>query len=187
MAAIILLRHTLAFPASTFGIITRFISMETNFTAIDFETAQGYRWSICQVGLVRVVNGQTVAKLDLLIQPPDNYYWNKFIDIHGITPDVTQHAPAFNEVWPVLEPFIANQNVVAHNGAFDFSCLKQTLEWYGVNVPDFKRNCTYRIFNKSLDVLCDEQQIELNHHNALSDASACAALYLFHLNQLEII
>ncbi len=25
-----------------------------SFTAIDFETAQGYRWSICQVGLVRV-------------------------------------------------------------------------------------------------------------------------------------
>ena len=27
-----------------------------SFTAIDFETAQGKRWSICQVGLVRVEN-----------------------------------------------------------------------------------------------------------------------------------
>jgi len=31
--------------------------MTGNFTAIDFETAQGYRWSICQVGLVRVEQG----------------------------------------------------------------------------------------------------------------------------------
>ena len=81
-------------------------SLETNFTALDFETAQGYRWSICQVGLVKVENGQTVAKLDLLVQPPDNYYWDKFIDIHHISPDVTHNAPLFNEVWPIIEPFI---------------------------------------------------------------------------------
>ena len=31
--------------------------MKNSFTAIDFETAQGYRWSICQVGLVRYENG----------------------------------------------------------------------------------------------------------------------------------
>jgi len=30
------------------------------FTAIDFETAQGKRWSVCQVGIVRVENGQVV-------------------------------------------------------------------------------------------------------------------------------
>lgn len=29
-----------------------------NFTAIDFETAQGARWSICQVGIVRVENDE---------------------------------------------------------------------------------------------------------------------------------
>lgn len=31
--------------------------MKNTFTAIDFETAQGKRWSICQVGLVRIENG----------------------------------------------------------------------------------------------------------------------------------
>lgn len=31
--------------------------MNKTFTAIDFETAHGKRWSICQVGLVRVENG----------------------------------------------------------------------------------------------------------------------------------
>jgi len=39
------------------------------FTAIDFETAQGYRWSICQVGLVRVNNGIITDEINLLIQP----------------------------------------------------------------------------------------------------------------------
>ena len=33
--------------------------MLNTFTAIDFETAKGYRWSICQVGLVREENGNS--------------------------------------------------------------------------------------------------------------------------------
>ncbi|MGZ9677497.1 hypothetical protein [Flavobacterium sp. GNP002] len=56
-----------------------------NFTAIDFETTQGYRWSICQVGLVRVENGIITKEINLLVQPPNNCYWSRFTDIHGIT------------------------------------------------------------------------------------------------------
>jgi DNA polymerase-3 subunit epsilon len=51
--------------------------MKNTFTAIDFETAQGYRWRICQVGPVRVENGIVTKTLDLLVQPPDNYYWSR--------------------------------------------------------------------------------------------------------------
>jgi DNA polymerase III subunit epsilon len=59
------------------------------FTAIDFETAQGKRWSICQVGVVRVENGIIVNEIDLLVQPPDNCYFYKNIEIHRITPEGT--------------------------------------------------------------------------------------------------
>ena len=38
-----------------------------NFTAIDFETAQDYRWGICQVGIVRVENGTNPNDLNLLM------------------------------------------------------------------------------------------------------------------------
>jgi DNA polymerase-3 subunit epsilon len=101
-----------------------------SYTAIDFETAQGKRWSICQVGLVRVENQIIKEQLSILVQPPDNYYWNNFIDIHGISPEQTADAPTFDKIWHQIEPFIKNQNVVAHNGfAFDFHCLKQTLDY----------------------------------------------------------
>lgn len=46
--------------------------MENTFTAIDFETAHGYGWGICQVGLVRLENGAITDEIDLLVQPPDN-------------------------------------------------------------------------------------------------------------------
>jgi DNA polymerase-3 subunit epsilon len=154
-----------------------------NFTAIDFETAQGYRWSICQVGLVKVVNGIIEEELNLLVQPPDNYYWKRFIDIHGITPAKTANAPTFDKIWHKVEPFIKDQTVVAHNGfAFDFPVLCKTLEYYGKQEPFYEKRCTYRIYKKGLASLCCDYDIELNHHDALSDARACAELYLKYLS-----
>lgn len=158
--------------------------MLNSYTAIDFETAQGKRWSICQVGLVRVENQIITEQLSILVQPPDNYYWNNFIDIHGISPEQTADAPTFDKIWHQIEPFIKNQNVVAHNGfAFDFHCLKQTLDYYQISSPEFIGHDTYRIFRGSLASLCEHYKISLNHHEALSDAMACATLFKIHLTQ----
>ena len=99
--------------------------MAPSFTAIDFETAQGSRTSICQVGLVRVEQGVITDEINILVQPPDNYYWDKLIAIHGITPEDTANAPTFDKIWDQIEPYITNQTVVAHNGmAFDFPVLE---------------------------------------------------------------
>lgn len=153
--------------------------MTNTFTAIDFETAHGKRWSICQVGIVRVELGIITNEISLLVQPPANYYWSSFIDIHGITPQDTANAPTFDKVWHTLEPFISNQSVVAHNGlAFDFPVLAKTMEYYGLKAPDYEKHCTYRIFRDNLASLCQKYNVYLNHHDALSDARACAMLYL---------
>lgn len=156
--------------------------MHNSYTAIDFETAQGKRTSICQVGLVRIENEIVTEQLSILVQPPENYYWNNFIDIHGITPEQTADAPTFDKIWHQIEPFIKNQHVVAHNGfGFDFPCLKQTLEYYNIANPEFTGHCTYRIFGTHLASLCEKYNISLKHHDALSDAKACAELFKLHL------
>ncbi len=110
--------------------------MSNSFTAIDFETAQGKIPSICQFGLVRYENGLITNELNILVQPPGNYYWSNFIDIHGITPEDTENSPTFDKIWYQLEPFIKDQSVVAHNGmSFDFPVLAKTLNYYGIEVP----------------------------------------------------
>ena len=153
-----------------------------SFTAIDFETAQGCRWSICQVGLVRVENGIITKEINLLVQPPDNYYWSRFTAIHGISAKDTINTPTFNQIWHQIAPYIENQNVVAHNGfGFDFLVLNKTLEYYGIALPDYNKFCTYRIYKSNLANLCEKYAIELNHHNALSDARACGELFLRYL------
>lgn len=152
------------------------------FTALDFETATGYRNSICQVGLVRVENGIITQEVNLLVQPPNNYYWSRFTDIHGISAKTTLNAPPFDQVWNQIAPYIENQNVVAHNGfGFDFPVLYKTLAYYNLPTLAYNKFCTYKIYRSNLANLCQEHNIPLNHHDALSDARACAELYLMTL------
>ena len=152
-----------------------------SFTAIDFETAQGKRWSVCQVGIVKVENGKVVDTFKSLIKPPGNEYFWMNTNIHGINASMTVNSPTFKSLWTQIKPFIHNQNLVAHNAAFDVSCLKQTLDYYALPHPVFNQHCTLKIYGEGLSDLCDQFGIELEHHDALSDAMACAELFLKHL------
>ena len=160
--------------------------MENTFTAIDFETAYGTGgYGICQVGLVRFEKGKISKEINLLVQPPNNTYWQKFTDIHGITAEDTANSLTFDKVWPEIEPYIKGQTVVAHNGmSFDFPTLSNTLKYYGMQAPEYEKQDTLRIFKGDLASLCKEYKIPLNHHDALSDAQACAQLYLIYLEKL---
>lgn len=67
----------------------------TDFAAIDFETANKERSSVCSVGIVIVRNGEITEKLYRLIRPYPNYYsyWNT--QVHGLTFQDTACAPTF--------------------------------------------------------------------------------------------
>lgn len=149
------------------------------FTAIDFETAQGARWSICQVGIVRVEKGEIIKSFSKLIKPPKNEYQRSNTQIHGINGEITENSPTFLEVWPEIKDFIEDQLVVAHNSDFDIDCLVQTLIFYNLPVPNLKVDCTYRRSNLKLNELCAALDITLdNQHDACCDALACAKAYL---------
>lgn len=148
------------------------------FTAIDFETAQGKAWSICQVGLVRVENGIVVDEVSFLVQPPRNEYFWRNIQVHGITPEDTANCLTFDELYSKIAHYIEYEDVVAHNINFDARCLEQTLQYYDIAVPKYTKHCTYKLFKKKLNLCCEQYGIELNHHEALSDARACAQLFM---------
>lgn len=155
--------------------------IEDSFTAIDFETAQWNPNSICQVGLIRVENGLIVEKVNQLVRPPNNQYFYKNIEIHGIKPEDTEDAPNFDAVWCDIKKFVEDQVLVAHNSQFDVNCLRHTLAYYDEIQPVFEERCTRKIYRRGLSYLSKKYKIALNHHDALSDANACAQLYLKHL------
>ena len=158
-----------------------------NFTAIDFETATAKRFSICQVGLVRVENGNISNVLSIRIKPPNNEYskWNMMIT--GLSPSDTVNAPTFHEIWDEIRQYIENNLIVAHNAAFDVDCLVKTLEYYKIPIPYFEVDCTYQKTNLSLEALCEALDVELrNHHDAEHDALACAHAYIKLSNNIPL-
>lgn len=154
-----------------------------NFVAIDFETAQGPRWSACAIGIIRVESGYIVEKFYSLIQPPNNEYNQQNINKHGITPNMTLSRPFFSEIFPIIKTYINGSLIVAHNMAFDLDVLRSSADFYKIDKSGikFQTDCTYSIFKEKLNICCEKYNIKIDHHDPLSDAEACARLYLLHL------
>ena len=70
-----------------------------NFVAIDFETANFEKSSVCSVGICIVQNGEIVDNYYSLIRPVPNYYCQRCQEVHGLGPSDTNDAPEFPEVW----------------------------------------------------------------------------------------
>lgn len=156
-----------------------------NFAAIDFETANQHRTSVCSVGIVIVRNGIIAEKIYRLIRPePEWYsYWNT--KVHGLRAKDTENAPVFPEVWTDIAPKIEDLSLVAHNSPFDEGCLKAVFRMYQMDYPDYEFFCTCRGARKALPGLENYQLHTVaarvgyhlkNHHHALADAEACAEI-----------
>lgn len=154
------------------------------FTAIDFETASYQRTSACQLGVVVVEKGGIVDSRSWLIKPPSPLF--HFTYIHGITYDMVRQQPTFQELWPSIQPYIANKTLAAHNATFDISVLVAVLNHYKLEVPAFQvidsltvaRKAWPGLSNHKLNTVASHLCCELQHHDAASDARACAEILL---------
>jgi len=157
-----------------------------DFAAIDFETANYQRTSVCSVGVVIYRDGQKVDEFYSLIKPEPEYYNYACTQVHGLRREDTEDAPVFPEVWKQIEPLIEGLPLVAHNKAFDESCLKAVFRCYQMDYPDYPFYCTLQKSRKvwpgghhNLDIIAARCGYDLtNHHHALADADACAAIAL---------
>lgn len=162
--------------------------MSISFTAIDFETANGSPASPCAVGLVKVADSKIVEQLSFLIQPPAPHDWfhEGNIRVHGIRPsDVIDGATA-SEALNLINAFVANDVLVAHNAPFDMGVLRATAAHLEQPLPDLRYTCSLAIARKTYNL--DSYRLnevafaigheEFNHHDALADSDACARIML---------
>ena len=155
-----------------------------NFTAIDFETANEGRASACAVGVVRVRGGVVVESFETLLRPRVLRVDWRNQAVHGIAVERLYNAPTLADVWPQLLPYLHRQAVVAHNSAFDVSVLEYSCRDFGVPIPTFHCLCSVKLARVAwpnlerhkLDHVAAHFGIQLNHHDALSDARACAEI-----------
>ena len=155
-----------------------------NFLAIDFETANYQKHSACSIGLVRVQNGVITDKVVHLIRPPSREF--VFTYIHGLTWSDVASSDDFGKLWPKIQPLFKEVDfLAAHNAGFDKGVLQACCQLYKIEAPKTPFQCSMQMARKQLGIyptklsdVCRHLKIKLNHHEALSDAHACAQIVL---------
>ncbi len=172
-----------------------------SFVAIDFETAT---WgAACAVGIAHFEDGVKIDERYTLINPrisPRRWDYGA-IRIHGIRPEDVRDAPTFEDIWPELIHYAACYPLIAHNANFDMGVLRSELARANLASPSIRYGCSMQLArsawprrpkslpedatvaqitalpeNHKLSTLSEYLGIELDHHNALSDAVACGQI-----------
>lgn len=180
-----------------------------SFVAIDFETAS---WNAaCAVGIVHFEDGKAIDSRYTLLNPRINpRSWQRgAIRVHGITPDQVIDSPTFEDIWPELVHYAACYPLVAHNAGFDMGVLGSELSRFNLAAPSIRYGCSMQLAraawpkrrmkdveaagdgplrdapeNHKLNTLSEFLGVELDHHNALSDAQACGEITVRAVEQL---
>lgn len=152
-----------------------------DFVAIDFETANNFRGSPCEVALVKVQDGKIVESLSSLLYQESFAGFNT--NLHGITPAMVRESPTIQEFWPKLSEFIGDLPLVAHYAAFDTGVLRDSLGLEAFQSP-LKYFCTVVLSRQALSLpshglpwVANHLEIEFEEtHRGLPDAMAAASI-----------
>jgi len=155
------------------------------YVVVDIETTGGNNTynRITEIGMVKVVAGEVIDTYQTLINPQRRIP-STITRLTGISDDMVADAPLFCEIAEQVATFTDDAVFVAHNVNFDYGFIKQ--EFARLEKP-FRRPklCTVREMRRvkpglesySLANLTGHFQIHMQqHHRALSDAKAAAAL-----------
>lgn len=156
-----------------------------DFVSVDVETATPDVSTICQIGVVQFKGGKVINEWSTYVNPGCPFdSINK--SIHGIDESKVAEAPSFAIASKRLNDFAHNQIVACHSH-FDRVSITRAHDAAGLQVGAFTWLDTARVARRvwasspppngyGLRSLCDFLSIELQHHDALSDARAAGLL-----------
>jgi DNA polymerase III subunit epsilon len=154
----------------------------STFVAIDFETADHGPDSACAIGLVRVSGTRIVQRQRYLIRPTRRSFF--FTPVHGITWEHVQGQPTFEVLWPTIRDLLLRADFIAsHNASFDRRILEACCQAANIQTPHIPYVCTMKLARRvwdirptSLPIVARHLGLPIRHHDALSDAEACAGI-----------
>jgi DNA polymerase-3 subunit epsilon len=160
-------------------------AIPADFVCIDTETANSTRSSLCAVGVALVRDGAVVAGTAELVDPQCEF--NPFnTRVNGIDEAAVAGAQNLPMVWDDLTALCSGRTLAFHNATFDVGVLRSSAANYELPGFDAEVTCTMRLARRvwptypsyGLAVLCGELGIDLDHHQAGSDAAGCAEIAL---------
>ena len=156
------------------------------FAIVDIETSGGKpeRDGMIEIAIV-ISDGQKIISQFSSLINPQNSIPAMIVKLTGITDQMVEEAPLFEELAPTIYETLKDCIFVAHNANFDYSWVRYKLLQSGfkINCP---RICTVKTSRKllpghdsySLGKLSDSLEIVLeNRHRALGDALATTEIF----------
>jgi DNA polymerase-3 subunit epsilon len=154
------------------------------FVAIDVETANTNRASICQIGIVRFEHGQIAEEWETLVDPED-VFAPMNISIHGISPRMVSGQPKLPALADDLRRMLEGSICVSHSH-FDRGAMTRAFERYAMPPIESEWIDTVRVARRTwpncglpsygLANVCRMLGHPLRHHDALEDARACGTI-----------
>lgn len=158
--------------------------MEHSFAAIDFEMACYSKLSPCSLGIAIFDHGSLTESRSWLIKPAERGNFS-FTNLHGICWDDVKNHGTLKDIWYELQGMLHNRFIVAHNANFDLPILKQNLEHYEIEYPNYYFGCTRQLAMRNfshlidykLETVCELLSIEYGNHEAEADAVSCGRIF----------
>lgn len=156
------------------------------FFALDVETANNDRGSICQIGVACVRLDNSIETWMTYVDPQVDSW--VFTYLHGISGRTVKGAPTFAEVLPVLRDALAGHIVYQHS-SFDRSAVAAACGNSGLSIPQWDwrdsvhvaRNAWPELRGNGGHGLASLKQhlgLKFDHHDAGEDARAAAEVVL---------
>lgn len=156
-----------------------------DFAAVDVETANSGRASVCAIGVAIVRDGHVVDRHHLLVQPPPalQHFDAMNTRLHGLTPSDVLGQPDLPTRLAHIQDLIGDLPVIAHNAAFDIGALRSGCDAAGAQWPTLTYACSLTMARRAglgllsyrLPLVCHALGVTAGrHHHAADDAQAAA-------------
>lgn len=151
-----------------------------NFTIFDFETTglDPEKDRVIEMAAVRVCDGHIVSEFSTLVK--NGPVVPKITEITGITNEELEHGMPERQAFQILNRYLGDSILVAHNAAFDLAFLHYSLMRNADRTFDNSFYDTLTIsrdrhyYPHKLTDMCDRYGIKLEGaHRALNDVYGC--------------
>lgn len=162
-----------------------FVVFDLETTGLNSSPVAGNMDRIIEIGAYKIENGQISQSFSTFINPQRRLS-EEIKKLTGITDEMVQNAPTYEEVMPDFFKFCSGSILVGHNiEGFDFrfvdyycARLGYILERKTIDTIRLSQEMLRGLSNYKLNTIADKFNITFNHHRATDDALATAKIFM---------
>lgn len=154
------------------------------YFVLDVETANANQSSLCQIGVVLVLDGVVSQEFNWIIDPED-WFDPYNVGIHGIDASRVEGCPNYRSIHSEIKELLSDE-IVVHHTAFDKNAMDMVAEDYGLDQLEVRWLDSARVVRRVFDEfrlrgyglanLAKCFDLEFKHHDAVEDAKVTALI-----------